>query len=259
MRRWTAFAGGAAVLAALACGGSDITEPPVAVPAIPVPPEELRPPPPPAVLESGWMVILSGSADAAEAARLLAEYEAAGLPRTRGFPKVVDSATVEGLKPGFHVVVLAVPKGEAEATRMAEAWQTARPGAYAREVRVAHAEGLTCDGAGADPRCAPPVAGGWKVVVIFDFTDGMESTEWKAGTAEMTTKAGAAGIAVKWAEDYRVPVEVGGVRLDEVDVEPFAGELYGYVFAMQGKEPAYEPHGPTAWSSASYYFGVPHD
>lgn len=207
-------------------------------------------------LVAGWMVILSGSTDRAEAEAQLARYQAEGLP---GTPQLVESATVEGLQPGFYVVVLAVSADEPVAREMAAAWQSARPGTYVREVRVPIAEAFVCDGPAADPRCAPP---GWRVLIVFDATDGMQLEEWPAFPDQVLSRAHGKGVLTRpFPPDWTVPVEVGDEEVAKVDITPFVGELFGYVFAMQGKEPVYQAHAPpdVVWSAAAAYYGLPAD
>ena len=54
---------------------------------------------------------------------------------TEGFPRGIDSGTVEGLKPGFHVVALGVCQPD-EAEARLKALRGFMPGAYSRKVRV---------------------------------------------------------------------------------------------------------------------------
>ncbi len=98
-----------------------------------------------------YMVIVSGSPDVEQAARM---FESARnnlpaytylsgpgnrAPRERAFPVLVESATVQGLKPGFWVVVAAIPSSEVTAKRLAALLGN---GAYYRKVAVARTEDL---------------------------------------------------------------------------------------------------------------------
>jgi len=99
------------------------------------------------------MVIVAGAAEKGVAAEHLKHFQADG-PAGGGFPQLIDSATVEGLKPGFHVVVAGIPASEAVARQMADALKLQWEGTYIREVRVETVETVTCD---TDPRCVRAV------------------------------------------------------------------------------------------------------
>ena len=82
-----------------------------------------------------WIVIADGSTtpDGAEA-KLAATYPGADLQAAEGFPRVVDSASVRGLKAGFHVVVLAACDEARAASLLLDQVRLSVPGAYVREV-----------------------------------------------------------------------------------------------------------------------------
>ena len=92
----------------------------------------------------------------------------------------------------------------------------------------------------------------------MDITDGMENDEWVAYQKDVIAKAKAAGVTVDQSGEFEVPVMQGGKQVATVDITPHIGEMFGYVFAMEGKEPVYEAHsGPErVWSAAAYYYGV---
>ncbi len=101
--------------------------------------------------EEGWMVIIAGDTDPAKAAEMLRRYQQAG-PSVGAFPTTLDSSTVKGLRPGYHIVVAGIPRDPVVARRMAGALGRRWEGAYVREVTVAGVEDVSCD---ADPRCVP--------------------------------------------------------------------------------------------------------
>jgi hypothetical protein len=92
----------------------------------------------PAAPASGVKVIIwGGGASAAEAEKELAAWKSenevlSGLVALApGFPRVIESKTVPGLKPGFHVVLLGACTGSA-LDRPLHALQGLRKGVYAR-------------------------------------------------------------------------------------------------------------------------------
>ncbi|MCP4805960.1 MAG: hypothetical protein GY884_11510, partial [Proteobacteria bacterium] len=80
------------------------------------------------------LVIVDGSKDKTEATGKLERWAYADWPRSTAAPRLVDSSTVEGLNPGFHILVF----GQFEHAEDAKAW-SAYPNAfgqtsYVREV-----------------------------------------------------------------------------------------------------------------------------
>lgn len=107
------------------------------------------------VAHDTWLIIADGSAEIAEGQRKLAELQQRALPMrvARGYPKLVDSATLPGLKPGFHVVVLGACADRAMADVRLQLARAVAPGAYLRKVSAE-------DACPAVDRSAAPVAGG---------------------------------------------------------------------------------------------------
>lgn len=83
---------------------------------------------------NAWLVIADGATDPAGGQAKLDAYVAAGHPAPAGWPRLVDSATVEGLNPGFHITaVAAAPRQDAADALVAEL-KARGVGAYARHV-----------------------------------------------------------------------------------------------------------------------------
>jgi len=247
------------LLLTLACGSGGTPEPSTAVAPTPaaVPAADVAPaapaPPPRSEPEKGWMVIVAGDKDEAAAREKYRAYDERG-PSVGNFPAMFLSDDVEGLNPGFHIVVAGIPRDKATAEQMAKTLGAEWEGTYIREVTVIGVEDVSCDD---DPRCA--VDGGWKVLIVFDYTDGMESEDWAFFSDEVIERAKKAGIDARWESgEGKEPVMVDGKKVAEVDLDPFMGELFGYVLAKQGAEPQYESHQPPdlVLSAAQAYFGV---
>jgi hypothetical protein len=128
----------------LACtgGGGDKTT--VVVEDVPpvVTVEEAPPePPPPVKAEDGWMVVAASNKDKARVEALFAEYQSKGLPAHGDFPKLMSSDGIEGLKPGFWLVVAAIssdsPTARAIEMGLEEMGET---NAYIREVNMVGVE-----------------------------------------------------------------------------------------------------------------------
>lgn len=252
MRRlW--FAAAPVIAALLACGGAataPVAEaPPPAAPAADAPP----------ALQTAWVVLLAGSPDHDEAeARHTSARSDPRTPTVGAHPRLAHSDEIAGLKPGFWVVVGATLDDEATAATMAKALGTRWDGAYVREVQVppAEIESVRCP---ADPRCKATAAPAWRVLIVFDHTDGMESEDWVAASERVIERGKAAGIDARWQdEDWVQDVVVDGKKVTELDITPFAGELFGYVFAEEGREPIYQAHdrAETVISAAEAYYGV---
>lgn len=234
---------------ALACGGAFEPAPPASVPA---PAVEAGP-------RTAWMVVLAGSAAHDEAEqRHAAALTDPRTPAVGAHPRLLLSDDVEGLKPGFWIVVGATVDDEATAAAIAKAMGARWEGAYTREVRVpaAEIESVRCPD---DPRCTAAKPPGWRVLVVFDQTDGMTFEEWDVTPPRVIERAKNAGIDARWQdEDWIQDVVVDGRKVAEVDITPFVGELFGYVFAEEGREPTYRASAPTAdvIAAAEAYFGV---
>jgi hypothetical protein len=88
------------------------------------------------------VLIWGGGRTPEEGRRALERFEAersglnAILSLGEGYPRVIASGTVPGLKPGFHVVLLGACKPE-EAQEPLETLQSFKPGVYARTVKLA--------------------------------------------------------------------------------------------------------------------------
>ena len=88
---------------------------------------------------TGHAVIVFGSASHDEAdAWLKSNLEK--LPQHDAFPVVLDSAKVNGMKPGFAVVVLGIPSDVKVAKAFSRELQDAHPGTYVRQVQSALTE-----------------------------------------------------------------------------------------------------------------------
>lgn len=191
-------------------------------------------------LEVGYMVIVAGDADPVAAKKKLEDYVERGVS-ANGYPKLLDSSEVDGLKPGFHIVVAAVPDTKAIGEHMAELLAKTFPGTYVREVRVPEVESFDCAFPGADRRCYPEA---WRAIVVFDRSDGDTSEDWAFFTDDVLRIANEAGIQADWLgqEDY-VEVQVDGERVGGVNMGPYLKDHeLGYVFAMEGQMPVYQEH-----------------
>jgi hypothetical protein len=88
------------------------------------------------------VLIWGGGRTSEEGRKALERFEAersgleAVLSPGEGYPRVVASDTLPGLKPGFHVVVLGACKPE-QAKEPLETLQAFKPGVYARAVKMA--------------------------------------------------------------------------------------------------------------------------
>ncbi len=98
--------------------------------------------PKPAGGETAYMVIVDGSPDLTEAEAKLVAYDKQGFPRYGDYPKLVESASVEGLSPGYWVVVAAVARDKTVARRL-NAFIGALGGKpYVRKVQVGKPDDL---------------------------------------------------------------------------------------------------------------------
>ncbi|HHO49540.1 MAG TPA: hypothetical protein ENK18_01415 [Deltaproteobacteria bacterium] len=251
-------------VSSLACTGLEgIMTPLSPAPEVEVEVEVGTAPPPhdpaPAPRETGpataHMVILGGAPDRDAAQRIL-DGLSPDVPRTGGYPTLEHSDEIEGLNPGFWIVVGAVARDEATAKAMAEALGEHVPGTYVRQVEVpaSKIEGASCP---SDPRCGGGF--GWRAVVIFKRIS-IEPDGWDSTSAEVTAVLGRARIPTERVnpnDPLQVKVPLGG-DVVEIDIAPFQGELYGYVFAAEGRKPRYQQASSAVQvlSVASAYFGV---
>jgi len=241
------------LLLTLACGGGD--KPDLVAPegeasadAAPTPPPDA----PTSVPEKGWMVIVAGDKDETVAKEKYSAFNESG-PAVGNFPAMFLSDDVEGLNAGFHIVAAGIPRDKATAEEMAKALGKKWEGAYIREVTVIGVEDVTCD---FDPRCA---GAGWMVLIVFDSTGHMASEDWVSFSDEVIERAKKAGIDARWETgEWKEPVVVDGEKVAEVDIQPFIGELFGYVFAKEGAEAQYQEHAmlDDVLFSAQAYFKV---
>lgn len=109
-----------------------------------------------------WLIIADGSTDIAEGQRKLEELQnrVPLLRLARGYPQLVDSATMPGLKPGFYVVVLGACSDRVMADLRLGLARTVAPGAY---LRPAAAEEACPAIDRATPVASGPVLGSWPV------------------------------------------------------------------------------------------------
>jgi hypothetical protein len=101
------------------------------------------------------VLIWGGGASRAEAEASLSTYRerektwAGALTLAEGYPRIVESQSVPGLKPGFVVVVLGACAPE-EGAKLLEGFKAFEPAVYARE--VAWSEALACPKQGPERR-----------------------------------------------------------------------------------------------------------
>lgn len=140
---------------------------------------------PAARADEGWALIGGGGPDRVDGELALAEARRVAdelhLSAT-GFPRVVRSDDVRGLKPGLHVVLLGVCATKDEATRVRESLRTALPHAYLRRVEgvaigcpvVSTAAATRIDGpSGDEQRVAfPDEARAWVITTPVTRRDG---------------------------------------------------------------------------------------
>ncbi len=143
----------------------------------------------------GDEIILLGGGTTTDAARAVAErYTAARLDGlitpAPGFPKILSSASIQGLKPGFEVAVLGVcPEGE-RAANLRDVVNLVAPGAYLRTV--------TGDFEGQCPELkgAPSVPRGMKLVESMPVVRGSK-VQWRVHAREPATFPKSSGT-VPW-------------------------------------------------------------
>jgi len=197
-------------------------------PPLPVPDKPAEP-------EDGFMVIVAGSKDQAEAKQKYEAFSKAG-PKVGDFPAMFVSADVEGLNPGFHIVVAAIPRDEATAKQMAKALGTKWEGTYVRKVKVVGVEDVGCD---KDPRC---LLARWAAIIAFNYSEDGVPDEWGANTAIVTKRARAAGLIAREAKmDHNMvdTIKIGNKVVAKVEIGPFLNDQYGYVVVGEGKAPEY--------------------
>jgi hypothetical protein len=150
MRGEDAMRAGALLLLLLACskpsevraaGGGNSAPPAKESGTAPAAPARAEPAPAPANVEA-QVLIWGGGRTPEEGRKALERFEAerAGLEAIlslgEGYPRVIASDTLPGLKPGFHVVLLGACKPE-EAQEPLETLQSFKQGVYARAVKLA--------------------------------------------------------------------------------------------------------------------------
>lgn len=189
--------------------------------------------------ETAWMVIASGSTDRGEAEDQLIGFQQDGLPGNATHPRLVDSSTVTGLNPGFHVVVAATVDDEATARQMAEALNTYTTGVYVREVTVDGPERVRCDQG--DNRCRARVTDPWRMVVPFDFGGGEADPAFRSAYEAVQTAGAERRYHVVLPADASAQVGVPGTT-DAVDLSPLIQPgRYGFFVQMQGYDAQFVP------------------
>ena len=113
------------------------------------------------------LLILGGGAKPEDAAKAIEQWGKVApemlIDPADGFPKAIESATVKGLKPGFHVAVIG-GCDEGEGLRALEATRQLYPGSYFRPVEWDGA--LPC----------PTLSKGWKVAPGASTTSAKEGS-----------------------------------------------------------------------------------
>lgn len=92
--------------------------------------------------EPAYMVIADGASDFTLAEAKLVAYDKQGFPRYGSYPKLVDSSTIQGLKPGYWVVVAAVARDKSVAQRLNGFLGSLGAKSYLRKVEVDKADDL---------------------------------------------------------------------------------------------------------------------
>ncbi len=99
----------------------------------------------------------------------------------------------------------------------------------------------------------------WRAVIIWQTADaGEESEDWVSIQSEVTGALKKEGIFVTSGGSEEVEISKGSVAIPAVDCSGFLEHKIGYVFAMGGKEPAFQEHAVVddVLTSASAYFGT---
>jgi len=206
-------------------------------------------------LHDAWMVIAAGSKDQVEGQSLLAAYRAAGGPSHGDYPMLVSSDTVEGLNPGFWIVVSAAPTDKTVAGGLRNHLRELNlagldtGGAYIKPVRLPFPEDIALSA------ILPPA---WRTIIIWQ-TEYEVTEDWGFFTDDVQRAGQAVGIPTIWAgDDLVVPITVDGQTITTLDLTGKTPDPIGYVFAMAGRDPQVEPHSPsfTVIEHAATYFGV---
>ncbi len=206
-------------------------------------------------LEDAWMVIAAGSKDQDEGQRLFDAYRAAAGPSHGDYPRLLSSDTVEGLNPGFWIVVAAAPASEDAAGGLRDHLRGLKlagldtSGAYIKAVKVRDAEEL---------ERSELVPAGWRAIIIWQTTY-ETSEDWGFFTDDVSRAGQAVDIPTIWSGDSpKVPITVGDAVVTTVDLTGKTPAPIGYVFAQQGQEPLFIEHQPsfTVIEQAADYFGV---
>lgn len=115
------------------------------------------------------LLVWGGGKTPEEAAKSLAEWKAKSpgwltyVQLASGYPRIIESKTVTGLNPGFHIVVLGACDDSTAGAHALDLFKVLEPSVYAKEVTWAEA-----------PAC-PARAGDW---------------DWSAEVARVKTKQG---------------------------------------------------------------------
>jgi hypothetical protein len=203
------------------------------------------------------MVITGTEKTEAAANEAKDRHKALGLP---SMAKVYDTDTVAGLKPGLFVVSPAVVSDKATAETMAEGYAKLFEGSYVKGVTGPTPASFKCSrsvaGDRPDPRCV--VGDGiWRAIIVFDRTGQAGSEDWGDYSHKVMSLGTWSGVDAKRADDgSKTSVQLAGKEVGSVDVNAFADHGFGYVYAMEGKPPAYGSHAQVdgVVSEAEEYF-----
>ncbi|NCG19938.1 MAG: hypothetical protein GWP91_13090 [Rhodobacterales bacterium] len=99
----------------------------------------------------------------------------------------------------------------------------------------------------------------WKAVIVWQTASaGAKHQAWFTAQEQVSTALKSSDIFVTNSGEAHVEISKGNVAIPAVECTPFLTERFGYVFAMGGKAPAFQPHdsADVVLSAASVYFGV---
>ena len=237
----------------------------------------------------GHLVIVEGDKDPEVAAFEQTMWKAEGWPSHGEWPKLLDSATVPGLKPGFHVLALAFVEHEASALEVAAYVNELGGAAYVREVELdlphhhvvkietpgpwsvtvdcptrqtvlalgpATAEGKVVQPIASYGNCpaqVDPTCSGPGAIYLDNGPWGAETSEdWAWFSNDVATAAKKAGLHV----DNRAQWVLD--RCDGTRVKIEKQETVGYWVVKPGAEPLWIQHDMTdsVLSQASAYLGL---
>lgn len=206
-----------------------------------------------ALAAQGHLVIVEGDKDPERAAFEQMMWKADNWPTHGDWPKLLDSATVPGLKPGFHVLALGWFESPEDAKALAEAINDLGGGAYVREVSLEepfHQLATVMKPVGELPRPCPSKLG---AIYIDNHAWGTETSEdWGWFSADVGEAARKAGVHVASREQWLVD------RCDGTPVKLQKQETVGYWVLKPGAQPLWIQHDMTdsVLSQASAYLGV---